>query len=156
MWIPKSAAEVEASARDGDLEKTHTFDAKAALPPAKKNHDLAVDVAAMTVDGGSLVYGLGEDKNKRLTVLSPLEFAGAPERVAQIVETSVSEPPFIRVQTLPLDQDSAMGYLLVVVPPSARAPHQVTSGGDMRYYGRGAKGNRTLSESEVAALLHTA
>jgi hypothetical protein len=152
MWIPKSAAEVEEAAQRGDLEETHTFDAKAALPIPKKNHDLAVDVSAMTVDGGSLLYGLGEDKNRRLTVLSPVGLEGAPERVAQIVETSISEPPFIRVQTLPLGADPSKGYLLVVVPQSARAPHQVISGEDMRYYGRGAKGNRMLSETEVAVL----
>jgi hypothetical protein len=58
----------------------------------------------------------------------------------------------LRVQSLPLDGDLSKGYLLAVVPQSARAPHQVTSGGDLRYYGRGAKGNRILSEAEVAAL----
>jgi hypothetical protein len=152
MWVPRSAAEVEEAAGRGDLEETHTFDAKARLPVAKKNHDLAVDVCAMTVDGGSLLYGLGEDKNKRLTVLSPIELAGSPERVAQIVDTSISEPPFVRVEALPTDADSAVGYLLVVVRQSARAPHQVISAGDLRYYGRGAKGNRVLSEREVADL----
>jgi len=152
VWIPKSAAEIEEAANRGDLEETQTFDAKAALPVPKKNHDLAVDVSAMTVAGGSIVYGLGEDKNKRLTVLSPIELAGAAERVAQIAETSISEPPFIRVQALPTEADPATGYLLVVVPQSARAPHQVIVGGDMRYYGRGAKGNRILSEGEIAKL----
>jgi hypothetical protein len=152
MWIPTSAADVEKAARRGDLEETHTFDGKLALPPPKKNKDVAVDVCAMTVDGGTLVYGLGEDEDGRLTVLEPFVLAGAPERVAQIVETSISEPPFIRIQSLPIEGDSSRGYLLVVVPRSARAPHQVTVGGDMRFYGRGAKGNRVLSEGEVAAL----
>lgn len=152
MWIPKSTAEVKEAAQRGDLEETHTFDAKKALPVAKKNHDLAVDVDAMTVDGGSLVYGLGEDKNKRLTVLAPFDLAGIPERIAQIVDTGISEPPFIRVQTLPLENDPSRGYVLVVVPQSPRAPHQVISDGDGRYYGRGAKGNRVLSEAEVAGL----
>jgi hypothetical protein len=152
MWIPKSAAEVQDAAKRGDLEETHTFDAKRALPTRRKNHDIAIDVDAMTVDGGSLLYGLGEDDNDRLAVLAPVELAGAPERIAQIVETSISEPPFIRIQTLPLEDDPSKGYLLVVVPQSPRAPHQVVSAGDMRYYGRGAKGNRTLSEAEVAAL----
>jgi len=152
MWIPKSATEIEEAAGRGDLEETRTFDAKAALPDPRKNHDLAVDVAAMTVEGGSLLFGLGEDKNKRLTVLSPFKLAGASERVAQIAETSISEAPFIRVQALHTDADPAIGYLLVAVPQSARAPHQVITGNDMRYYGRGAKGNRILSEGEVAAL----
>jgi hypothetical protein len=40
----------------------------------------------------------------------------------------------------------------VLVPQSARAPHQVIVGGDGRYYGRGAKGNRILSEGDVARL----
>jgi len=106
----------------------------------------------MTVDGGSLLYGLGEDENQRLTVLSPVELAGAPERIAQVVETSISEPPFIRIRTLPLPGDATKGYVVVLVPQSPRAPHQVISGSDMRYYGRGAKGNRVLSEAEVAAL----
>lgn len=152
MWIPKSAAEVEAAAQRGDLEETHTFDAKVALPVPSKNRDLAVDVCAMTVDGGSLIYGLGEDEHQRLRVLSPIGLTGADERVAQIVETSIHEPPFIRLQGLPTDADPSSGYLLVVVPQSARAPHQVVSGGDMRYYGRGAKGNRILSEREIAGL----
>jgi hypothetical protein len=35
---------------------------------------------------------------------------------------------------------------------SARAPHQVTVGGNLRFYGRGAKGNRILTEGEIARL----
>jgi hypothetical protein len=152
VWVPKSATEVEDAAARGDLEETHTFDAKAALPGPRKNHHLAIDVCAMSVAGGSLLYGLGEDKSKRLTKLSPIELAGASERVSQIVDTSIAEPPFIRVVALHTEADPAKGYLLVVVPQSARAPHQVTTGDEMRFYGRGAKGNRILSENEVAAL----
>lgn len=152
MWVPKSAKEIEDAAKRGDLEETSALDAKVALPAARRNHDLAVDVCAMTVAGGSLIYGLGEDENKQLTVLAPLSLGGAADRVAQVVETSISEPPFIRIETLPSEADPGEGYLLVVVPPSDRAPHQVISGGDMRYYGRGAKGNRILSEVEVAGL----
>jgi hypothetical protein len=51
VWIPKSAAEIEEAAGRGGLEETHTFDGKAALPEAKKNHDLAVDGAAMRTCG---------------------------------------------------------------------------------------------------------
>lgn len=47
---------------------------------------------------------------------------------------------------------SFAGYLLVIVPPSPRAPHQVTVRDDRRFYGRGATGNRRLSEQEVALL----
>jgi Schlafen, AlbA_2 len=152
VWIPKDAAEVEDAARRGDLEETHIFDAKAALPQPKKNRDLAEDVAAMAVDGGVLLYGLGEDGNKRLTVLSPIVLQGARERIAQIVQTSISEPPFIRIQALEKADSPSKGYLVVIVPQSPRAPHQVVSSGDLRFYGRGSTGNRILSQGEVAGL----
>ncbi len=58
-----------------------------------RGKDLAIDVAAMATDGGSLLYGLGEDENGRPTVPQPFELAGARERVDQIVQTFISEPP---------------------------------------------------------------
>lgn len=67
MWVPASAADIEAAARSGDLQETASFNAKKCLPPSKKNIDLAVDVAAMSTDGGVLLYGLGEHADKRLT-----------------------------------------------------------------------------------------
>jgi len=148
MWIPTTAVEVMEAAARADLEETHTFDAKLALPA--RNRDLAIDVCAMTVDGGSIVYGLGEDGNQRLTVVAALGLAGVPERISQIVETSILEVPTIRVTTLPLPDDVASGFVVVEVPLSPRAPHQVVAGGDLRFYGRGAKGNRILNEREIS------
>jgi hypothetical protein len=71
---------------------------------------------------------------------------------AQIVQTSVSEVPFIESRRYELPDDPSRGYLLVIVPPSPRAPHQVIVGDDRRFYGRGDKGNRRLNEQEIAAL----
>jgi len=151
MWRPRSEQTIVSAATAGDLEETHTFDAKAALPPEgdkRKSHDLAVDVAAMTVDGGTLLYGVGEDEHGRPTVPSPIPCAGQRERIDQIVQTRISEPPYIEVDEVPSAEDPARGYPLVVVPPSPRAPHQV----DGRYRGRGATSNRVLGEVEVAQL----
>ena len=77
----------------------------------------------MGPDGGVLVYGLGEDEHKHLTELAPFKLAGAAERIAQIVQTSIAEPPYIETRPLPCDGDVARGYLAVVVPQSPRAPH---------------------------------
>jgi hypothetical protein len=82
----------------------------------------------------------------------PFKLAGARERVDQIVRTSISEPPEIQVREVPSTDDSSLGYLLVAVPPSPRAPHMVTVGKEYRYYGRGATGNIPLTEGEVARL----
>lgn len=151
MWRPRDEQTIVSAATARDLEETHTFDAKAALPPEgdkKKMHDLAVDVAAMTVDGGTLLYGVSEDEHRRPTAPSPIPLAGQRERIDQIVQTRISEPPYIEIDEVPSADDPARGYLLVVVPPSPRAPHQV----DGRYRGRGATGNRVLGEVEVAQL----
>lgn len=78
--------------------------------------------------------------------------AFAPERVEQIAGTSIQEAPYIVPRVYPTTADPAMGYLLVTVPQSARAPHQVTVGGELRFYGRGETGNRILTEGEIAAL----
>ena len=152
MWIPDSAGEIERRAADGDLVETHSFDSKLELPKPRRNIDLAIDVAAMTPDGGVLLYGVGEDDDDRLSVLQPLALAGLAERVSQIVATSISEVPYIEVGEYPSDADPSIGYLAVIVPQSPRAPHQVIVGNDLRFYGRGPKGNRRLTEGEVARL----
>jgi len=152
MWIPTDAADIERAAKARELEETPSFDAKAELPQPKKNVSLAIDVAAMSTDGGSLLYGVGEDEHERPTIPKPLDLKGAGDRVGQVVSTSIAEVPYIDVREYPCDDDPSRGYLMVLVPASDRAPHQVTVGQDLRFYGRGAKGNRILSEGEVARL----
>lgn len=150
--MPKSAAEIETAAKAGDLPETPTFDAKGDLPQPSKNADLAIDVAAMATDGGTLLYGVAEDTNKHPTIPNPIPLAGAGDRIGNIVATSIAEVPYIKVDEFRCDDDDTKGYIVVTVPPSPRAPHQVTVGGDLRFYGRGAKGNRRLTEGEVARL----
>lgn len=151
MWIPESAEQIEQAAANGDLVETASFDGKEALPP-KKNIDLAIDVAAMATDGGVLLYGVGEDDDERLTRLCPFRLAGAVERIGNIVQSSIAEVPFVDVREYELATRPGTGYLVLVVPASARAPHQVIVGADFRFYGRGPKGNRRLTEGEIARL----
>lgn len=152
MWIPKSEGEILAAIEAGDLTETATFDAKASLPAKGKSRDLAIDVAAMANDGGTLLYGVGEDENRRPTIPTPFELAGARERVDQIVRTCISEPPDVQVREIQTDNDPSLGYLVIAVPPSPRAPHMVTVGKEYRYYGRSDTGNVPLTEGEVARL----
>jgi hypothetical protein len=152
MWIPESAEQIERAAKGGDLPETPSFDAKAGLPPSKKNADVATDVAAMTPDGGLLLYGVAEDQHGNPTIPKPMELAGEAERIGQIVATSIAEVPTIDVREYPTEGDRTKGYIAVIVPKSSRAPHQVTTKGELRFYGRGAKGNRLLTEGEVARL----
>lgn len=153
MWVPRDAEQIERAARSGELAETSSFDAKRELPAnSKRNADLAVDVAAMSTDGGVLLFGVGEDQHKRPTNPVPFMLAGVADRISQIVATSIMEVPYIDVREYPSAEDPARGYVAVIVPQSPRAPHQVTVGGDLRYYGRSANGNRRLTEGEVARL----
>lgn len=129
MNVPASTAEIETVARAGSLRETASFDGKKQLPIPKKNESPAIDVAAMSTDGGCLLYGLGEDEEKRLAVEAPFRLADASDHVDQIAQTSIVEPPHIEFREYRTDADPSIGYLLVIVPQSARAPHQVISGG---------------------------
>ena len=64
MWTPTSEQDILSAVDAGDLIETATFDAKASLPTKDKSKDLAIDVAAMATDSGSLLYGLGEDESR--------------------------------------------------------------------------------------------
>ncbi len=150
MWMPETEEDIIIVAKAGSLEESPSFDAKRELP--SKNDEIAKDVAAMSNDGGVILFGIGEDKEKRLTLLNPIKLAGAPEKIDSIVRSSISEPPHITISTIPTSKDPSVGYILILVPQSARAPHMVTVKNDNRFYGRSGKGNVILNEGEIARL----
>jgi hypothetical protein len=150
MWIPNDSEELERLIKDRVLEESANLDFKSELPSSSK--ELAKDVAAMANDGGTLVFGVGEDSSGHPTVLLPFRLAGAAERISSIIQSALAEPPTVEIKTLASQQDPEIGYLAVVVPASPRAPHMVIVKGDNRFYGRAAKGNMPLSEGEVARL----
>jgi schlafen family protein len=150
MWVPKTEEEITKAVTTTALEETAIFDAKKELP--SKNPELAKDIAAMANDGGTLIYGIAEDASGRPTILNPIPLADQSERVTAIVQTSIAESPKIVISTIPTASDPSRGYLVVIVPPSDRAPHMVVVKGENRYYGRTATGNYPLGEAEVARL----
>lgn len=151
MWIPQSADELEAAVESRNVSESETLDFKRELPAStKKNVDLACDVAAMSTDGGVIIYGVAEDEEGDPTGVAPFALSGVEERVQQIVDTGIAEPPAVRLTALP--KGDGTGYLVVYVPQSPRAPHMVTIKGNNRFYGRSGKTNRLLTEADVARL----
>jgi hypothetical protein len=116
MWIPASADELERAARSGRLVEKKRFEAKREVG---RNKDVAIDVNAMALDGGAVVYGIAEDANGRPTIPAPIELAGQRERIDQVVNSSCAEPPEIDIHELPRATDPSRGYLFVEVPASA-------------------------------------
>lgn len=154
MWVPRDVDELRARLEAGTLEETTIFDGKRELPT--NNASTAVDLCAMTVQGGVIVYGIDEDPTgTRMTEATPVPLSGARERLDQIAQTAIAEPPQLSVTTLEEPDRPGEGYVIAAIPPSPRAPHQIVAKGkyEGRFYGRGATGNRILSEAEVAALV---
>lgn len=152
MWRPRTEAEIRVGIENGATIEKSSFDAKQELPAPGKNKDLAKDICAMTVDGGTLLYGLGGDNPTRPDQPMPFETGGARERIDSVVHSGIDEPPTADAYEIDSEDQPGRGYVCVVVPPSPRAPHMLTVDGDRRYWGRGDTGNRLLSENEVARL----
>ena len=151
MWIPKNEQDILTATANGSLEETLTFDAKKELPP--KNSEIAKDASAMAnTAGGVILFGIEEDASGRPTIPTPFELKGEREKLDNIIRTSVSEVPSYTISAIESQADATKGYLVLVIPPSERAPHMVIVKGERRYYGRGETGNYVLSEPEVARL----
>lgn len=151
MWIPNNEQDIINAVTTNSLEETIIFDAKKEIPP--KNVDVAKDVSAMAnTAGGVILFGVEEDASGRPSILSPFELKGQREKIDSIIRTSISEIPVFNISAIESHTDSAKGYIVLVIPPSERAPHQVIVKGDRRFYGRGETGNYVLSEPEIARL----
>jgi hypothetical protein len=149
-WSPSTEEDIRRATNDGVLEESHWWDAKREVSAGKSaNKRLAADLAAFAVDGGSLLIGLAEDKETGTFSLAPQPTAQMAERIGSIAATAVDPPLDVVVTaipaTTPAEDGSAQGYLVVEVPPSPRAPHQV----DGVYWGRGDKQNIRLSDADV-------
>lgn len=151
MWIPKDEAEIVSATSNKSLAETDIFDAKKEIP--NKNVETAKDISAMAnTNGGVIIYGIEEDSDKIPSIPNPILLSGQRERIDQIVRTSVSEVPYYSITSIPTSNDPSLGYIVVKIPPSERAPHMVVVKNEKRFYGRGETGNYILSEKEVARL----
>lgn len=138
---------------DGVLpHESAAFEVKTQLPASRSSGDVAVDVAAMATDGGVIVYGVREDKAAVTFSSTPIELAGAKDRISDIVAASVRERIEFDVRLLPLDDDPAHGFVVIDIPASIRAPHMVETKGEFRFYGRVPGGNVMLTEAQIALL----
>jgi hypothetical protein len=153
VWSPSSANELIAAIDDRKLpHESAAFEVKKQLPDRNKNSDIAADVAAMATDGGVIVYGVLEDKEKVTFTATPISLAGVKDRISDIVTSHVREEVPFDVRLLELDDDPTIGFVVIDVPASIRAPHMVESKGEYRFYGRVPGGNQLLSEAQVARL----
>lgn len=144
MWRPETWSDLESLL--GQAEETSTLDLKGEFGSTK---EMAKDIAAMTVNGGTILYGVVEDRETRVAIeLQPQVLKGAEERIQQVVGTRIAPSPGIEIVCVPSPTDAAEGIVVVVVAPSLAAPHQV----DGRYPVRRGTTTGYLEEGEVQRL----
>lgn len=142
--------DIYAATGDGSFEENHYLEAKTILK-VRSNSDkdeLARDLAQFAFDGGTVVFGVREDKNNpedRFSVV-PIELtSGVREQIEQIAQERSQPPLPVRVRELRSTEDAGMGCIVVEVPPSSRVPHMVAG----KYPFRGDSSRRHLNDSEV-------
>ncbi|WP_319463839.1 ATP-binding protein [Micromonospora sp. RTP1Z1] len=150
-WTWRNWAQAEAEVASGEVHEHQQFELKrdnyGTSDSAKK--ELAKDVAALAIDGGTLVIGIEEDRNTgRAAGLAPVELAGQVERIQSVCFARIDPPLAITVTDVVNPSDPRTGLIVIDVPSSPFAPHQV----DGRYLGRADRTVRPLSDSEVFRL----
>jgi hypothetical protein len=148
--VPADEAALRVAFDGGLLEERNWCELKALVESSKgANAELARDLASLAVDGGTLIVGLDE-KAPNDNPLHPVELRGLAERVEQVADMKVHPPLLVECSGVSATGGSSdgMGYLIVHVPASPLAPHQV----DGVYYGRGDKTRRRLTDPEVERL----
>ena len=151
MWAPQTETDIQRAIDGGGVRESHTFDAKREQPPPiGRNVDIAIDLASFAVDGGRILYGLSDPRSPTAPMVrAPFDISGLPERLDQVAGGGFIDPPLrITCEPIASDEHPGLGYLLVVIPISPDAPHQV--GG--KYRGRGDTTNIVLSDAEVRRL----
>jgi len=140
VWIPRSFDEVVNVL--GSATETGQLDFKEELG---RNQEVAKDIAAMTIDGGVLLYGIHETNRGIGDKLAPIAVSGTPERIQQIAASSIRPVPVIETHVLTEAHGDPAGLIVVVVPPSPLVPHMAND----RYPARSGTTTRYLSEPEV-------
>jgi hypothetical protein len=106
MWIPKSCADLIAALTD--LQESSTIEFKREFPVPGRNEDLAVDIAAMTTDGGTIIYGLAENRETGVLTPNPIPLHGLKERITNVVRSSISGDPVLEVPSLDPGEEAAL------------------------------------------------
>lgn len=148
-WTPSNEADVQAGIDRGLLGESHYLDLKEVPASRGDNKEAARDLVSFAIDGGTLIYGIAEDKANRTFAMAPQPLNGLAEKMEQIALSSLVDPVLtVACEEIPSVADPARGYLVVHIPASPVAPHMA----DGRYYGRNDKTKYVLSDPEVFRL----
>lgn len=148
-WSPETEVDIQAVIDNGVLGESHYIDVKQEIAPGQGGRrELARDLASFAIDGGALLLGVAEDKQARQFSLHPQPLEGLVERIEQIANFGIDPPLTVIPSEIESTGDDRTGFILINIPPSSAAPHMA----DGKYYGRGERTRRTLTDAEVVRL----
>lgn len=147
--IPLSTwGQVIEAAKGGLLSENQWCELKKGIAPPGKdaNTELARDLAALSLQGGVLIFGVSD---KTYEVVG-CDISGLEDRISAVAAMTV-HPPLSPVVYPPIAHpgDDDRHVLVVEVPVSPLAPHMA----DGRYWGRSSNGKRELSDADVRAAM---
>lgn len=145
-----SIEQIEEATRDGSFEENHYLEAKTILKTRSSSDkdELARDLAQFAFDGGTVVFGVSEDKSRSEGRFAVNTFdlpTNVREQLEQIALERCQPPLSVRVRELRSDDSPGKGCIVVEVPPSSRVPHMVAG----KYPSRGDSTRRYLNDAEV-------
>lgn len=121
MEAPRTWQEIESYVRNR-IPESNVLDFKREFGSGP---ELAKDVAAMTLDGGVLIYGIDEESSGNVAARITKVKLAKLDSVHQIVNSRVSPVPYIEVLPIPENAGDEDGVIVVVIPESPLAPHCV-------------------------------
>ena len=147
-WPPIDENDLQRALQSGDISESNRLDFKATVGDSNSTRrETAKDMASFAVNGGALLIGVAENKELRTFAPAPVNLHDIIERIEQIAANRIDPPLVVHPREIPTE-DSDNGYVWVEIPASPDAPHMV----DGKYYGRGERTNRTLTDADVLRL----
>ncbi len=149
VWTPTTYADVVSDVDAHRVTENHYVELKRnyELTDAAKRK-MAEHLAALALDGGVLIAGVEEDDLGRAVEVVPVDLAGLAERIDSAALYRCDPPVEVKITLLSNPEHDTTGILLVEVPAHPLAPIMV----DGRYFGRGERAARRLSDAEVVRL----
>lgn len=120
----------------------------------RERRDLCGDVAALAnTSGGVIILGVEEDQHALAAATPGVQLADAERnRMLQTLASGIAPMPACEVLSVSSEADPGLGWFVLAVPRSLRAPHAVIVNDGFRFPVRNGTTIRYLSEPEVTAM----
>jgi hypothetical protein len=118
------------------------------------NREIAKDISALAnTQGGHLVLGISDTEGEPTGIigLDGIDPDAEIRRMDDVLRTSV-QPSIAGVRFKPIRDGERLAAIVVRVPKSWRAPHQVVANSTYRFYGRRTRSNAPLDVDALRSL----